>query len=191
MGVEENPVCISFWNLITQTVIKYILITFDNAISFSHKERRKARDIEILLMQSNQSKEQDIHIYMYKSYLHSIQKYILTTFRCYKGKILKRRVIFTRRASFMASYFRIHIYNRFIKPHHIFQLIGITNSSWIPRTMTATLSGIQLYSNACIRYFYEYEYPHYDKDKRWNELLKFTKYLHFICLLCPWTIRTV
>lgn len=139
---------------------------FHSAIKKGEKPNKKDRDIEILLMQSNQSKEQDIHIYMYKSYLHSIQKYILTTFRCYKGKILKRRVIFTRRASFMASYFRIHIYNRFIKPHHIFQLIGITNSSQLPRTMTATLSGIQLYSNACIRYFYEYEYPHYDKDKR-------------------------
>lgn len=87
---------------------------FHSAIKKGEKPNKKDRDIEILLMQSNQSKEQDIHIYMYKSYLHSMQKYILTTFRCYKGKFLKRRVIFTRRASFMASYFRIHIYNRFI-----------------------------------------------------------------------------
>lgn len=87
---------------------------FHSAIKKGEKPNKKDRDIEILLMQSNQSKEQDIHIYMYKSCLHSIQKYILTTFRCYKGKVLKRRVIFTRRASFMASCFRIHIYDRFI-----------------------------------------------------------------------------
>lgn len=57
--------------------------------------------------------------------------------------------------------------------------------------MIVILLGIKFYLNVCIRYFYEYEYFYYDKDKWWNEFLKFIKYLYFNCLLCLWIICIV
>lgn len=43
---------------------------FHSAIKKGEKPNKKDRDIEILLMQSNQNKEQDIHICIKVIYIH-------------------------------------------------------------------------------------------------------------------------